>query len=208
MRLKTSSPLVSSFLGVGIMPNPIETDFKLALALGRIAGRWGQAEFAVELIYIMLAEMPHRKATISFSFHKAVNTQKDIIWFLADETPWIDDAERAETKASVKAFADMSATRNGWVHYPFGVDSSSPDLEIYKAKRSRKGDLLYSKEPASARLAMQFANEVSALTERLYKAHRTLSLAYDRKLAAPHLDQIQSKWSLTPPKPLGLPPKP
>ena len=160
------------------------------------------------MIYITLSEMPHRKATISFSFHKAVATQKDIIFLLADETSWIDDEERAIVKAVIKEFADMSAKRNGWIHYPFGVDSSSGEAEVYKAKRMKKGDILYVKTPADHTLITAFANQVSDLTDRLYKTHKLLMLAYERKLTAPHLDQIQSMWSLTPPKPLGLPPKP
>lgn len=205
IRFKTSSPFFPSvFLSVSDMANPIETDFKLALALGRLAGRWGQAEFAVEMIYITLSEMPNRKATISYSFHKSVATQKDIICLLADETTWITDAERATVNSVVKKFADMSAQRNGWIHYPFGVDSSSPNMEVYKGKRMRKGDILYSKEPANHQLITAFANDVTDLTKNLFDAHHLLMSAYARKSTQPLLDRIQSELTATPQKPLGL----
>lgn len=180
------------------MPNPIETDFKLALALGRLAGRWGQAEFAVEMIYITLSEMPHRKATISFSFHKAVATQKDIIFLLADETSWIEDEERAVVKAVIKEFADMSAKRNGWIHYPFGVDTSSGDAEVYKAKRMKKGDILYAKEPADQKLITAFANQVSDLTVRLHNTNMLLMRAFERKLRQQLQRHTPSTWTLSP----------
>jgi hypothetical protein len=171
------------------MVNPIETDFKLALALGRLAGRWGQAEIGVEMIYIALSEMPYRKAVISFSFHKSVGTQRDIVEFLADETEWLSDELRKEVKDAVRAFADKAAARNGWVHYPFGISSDDGEVEIYKMKRARKGDVLYSKEPASHKLIMAFADEVTGITERLYKAHTLLMLASSNRSIAPLLSQ-------------------
>ncbi|UPA25337.1 hypothetical protein [Shinella oryzae] len=166
------------------MPNPIETDFKLALALGRLAGRWGQAEIGVEMIYTALSEMPYRKAIISFSFHKSVATQRDIISHLADETAWIAEELRAEIKSSLKEFVDKSAKRNGWIHFPFGVSTADGTDEIYKMTRARKGDVLYSKTPASHKLITEFANEVSELTSRLYRAHSLLMLSYENKSAA------------------------
>ncbi|MCO5150410.1 MULTISPECIES: hypothetical protein [unclassified Shinella] len=170
------------------MPNPIETDFKLALALGRLAGRWGQAEIGVEMIYTTLSEMPYRKAIISFSFHKSVATQRDIISHLADETTWIAEELRAEIKSSLKEFVDKSAKRNGWIHFPFGVSTADGTDEIYKMTRARKGDVLYSKTPASHKLITEFADEVSELTSRLYRAHGLLTLSYENKLAAQRHD--------------------
>ncbi|MCJ9754027.1 hypothetical protein MOV61_25200 [Neorhizobium sp. BETTINA12A] len=186
------------------MANPIETDFKLALALGRLAGRWGQAEIGVEMIYIALSEMPYRKAVISFSFHKSVATQRDIIWFLADETEWLSDDLRKEVKDAVREFADKSATRNGWIHYPFGINSDLGEIETYKMKRSRKGDVLYSKEPANHKLVMAFADEVRTMTTRLYHTHTLLMLASSRTPLTPPPGQSQSDLSSTPPSSHGL----
>lgn len=208
IRRKTSSPFLSSIcFSVSVMANPIETDFKLALALGRLAGRWGQAELGVELLYIILSEMPHRKATISFSFHKSVSTQKDIISLLADETAWLTEEERSAVKQAAKEFADMSAERNGWIHYPFGIDESSGEAEIYKMKRMRRGDILYSKQPSNPAIINEFSARVKELTDRLYRVHSVLMLAYERKLKQPPLDRTPSTWSLIPQKYLKSPPE-
>lgn len=186
------------------MANPIETDFKLALALGRLAGRWGQAEIGVEMIYVALSEMPYRKAVISFSFHKSVATQRDIIDFLADETDWLSEDLRKEVKDAVKVFADKAAARNGWVHYPFGKSSDDSEIEIYKMKRSRRGDVLYSKAPASAQLIMAFADEVAAITKRLYAAHTLLMLASSNRPTAPLPGASQQEQTSDPPNYRGL----
>lgn len=163
------------------MPNPIETDFKLALALGRLAGRWGQAEFAVEMIYISLSEMPHRSAVISFSFHKSVATQKDVIFLLVDETDWLNENERNNIKKVVKNFSELATKRNAWIHYPFGIDASSNEGKIYKVRRLRKGDSLYVKDPADQKAVLALANKITDLNKQLFEANTLLMRAYARK---------------------------
>ncbi|MGX1499459.1 hypothetical protein ACSSV1_004519 [Labrenzia sp. MBR-25] len=157
------------------MPNPIDDNDDLAIALGRLAGRWGLVEFAVEMIFTFLSEMPERKATITFSFFKAVGTQKDIIEFMAEETEWLSDEMKSQIKTAVRKYSNMSGERNGYIHYPFGYDTEGDDeFEIYKAKRSRTGDELLQKKAVTPEMINTFVDRVRELQLEIFRIHRAL----------------------------------
>jgi len=157
------------------MANPIDDNDDLAKALGRLAGRWGLAEFTVDMIFTLLSEMPERKATITFSFFRSTGTQKDVIHFMADETTWLPDDTKERVKAAVKKYADMAGTRNGFIHYPFGYDRQSEnEFQIYKGKRSRTGDNLLQKKNVSPKMITEFCEEINTLYDELMECHREI----------------------------------
>ena len=156
------------------MGNPIDDDDELAMAVGRLAGRWGAVEFAVEILFLQISEMPWRKAVITFSMFKTISTQCDFINLIARETLWIDEKTRRSIRRLLKRFSKMSETRNHLVHYPFGYNSDSPAREIYKLQRDRGGSKQHLGKPTSAREIMSFARRVSRLGTALSKLHLRL----------------------------------
>lgn len=173
------------------MPNPIEEDDELAQAVGRVAGRWGMAEFEVESMFTWLLGAAHRQATIAFSFFKAVPTQVDIIELLLDENPKLTAEERATCKAALRSFKAMSPERNSIIHYPFGYDSKSASgKELYKLRVRRKGEQLHWAEPTSHKEVMKFADRISVLNEHLRQANTIVFEASHRKPPPPPLPPI------------------
>lgn len=151
------------------MANPIEDDPKLAQAVGILAGRWGLVEVMVELIFTTLSGMPHRKSTIIFSFFRNVSTQRDVIKFMALETPSVGPDLTQEISDRLKEYVDMAGERNSVIHFPFGWDSDASPPTIYKMARQRRGDELYTKVPMTDETVMELANRVGALHDELIK---------------------------------------
>jgi hypothetical protein len=176
------------------MANPIEEDPELARAVGVLAGRWGLVEVSVEILFGFLSGLSQRKATIMFSFFKAVNTQRDIIRFMARETPTLSSALLEQIDTCLNEYVSLAADRNAVIHYPFGWDSEVEPPAIYKMARTRSGEHLHTKRPMDAKSVMDLADRVNALHEAMWACLVPVldsRSASQDKLLPPSQDQIR-----------------
>lgn len=118
------------------MPNPIDDNERLAIAVGRAVSTWAHAEVHLAIIFSILTGMDHTMAVTVFRHFRSVPNQRDMLLSVARVSTRCDEQDLATLSALLTDYGTLAGRRNDLAHNPFGWESGE-EQKIYRMKREK-----------------------------------------------------------------------
>jgi hypothetical protein len=102
------------------MNGPLQTDEKLAAALGRATGAWAHIEYLLTVLFSIITDLNINMAAAIFEMFKSTHSQADVLNRVAKLSTRIADGYRDGLKEILKDYIALAARRNEIAHNPLG----------------------------------------------------------------------------------------
>jgi hypothetical protein len=189
------------------MPNPIDANDKLAIAVGRATSTWAHAEVHLTTVFAILTGMDHTMAATVFRFFRNVPTHKDALLQVARVSTRCDEQDFAALSAILTDYSSLAGRRNSVVHNPFGWVPGE-EQKIYrmqKEKVSKPGMFPYSRAPVDVAEIEALTAEIKATVDRIVLFGAELSEKLLKAARFPPLDDLApAEEPKPPPRPRRL----
>jgi hypothetical protein len=159
------------------MPNPIDDNKKLAIAIGRAISHWAHAEVHLAIVFGQLTGMDHTMAVTVFRMLRSVPSQKEALLSVARVSIRCDEQDLATLSAILTDYGELAGKRNEIAHNPLGW-APGEEQKIYRMKRekvSKPGLFPYSRDLVKVADVEALTANIKTLVGRILKFHRGLT---------------------------------
>jgi hypothetical protein len=174
------------------MPNPIDDDDRLAMAVGRAVSHWAHAELHLASVFARLTGMDLTMATTVFRMFRSVPNQKEALSSVARVSTQCDEAALAVLTSILAEYGVLATRRNEIAHNALGWHDGDRQ-QMYRVNRdklTKPGMFPYSPALFETADIEMLTAEIKVLVKRI--------IDFDRELIGGELARLSQLLSPPP----------